>query len=213
MTLQKLQGLVHSPLSTPSGGIRGAQQPYVANALCGVAFTCNGQHSNLPGTAGVWGDTDAACVDFEGWQRTVNFTPLKTRPHTAVEGQFEGWRLTVNLSTSNTRPNRAVGPPFPPGGAGKGLGGESGGCSAGIATSLIAACAGAARASGIKVIQIPCGVTLQKLQGLVHSPPLPQPLSTPAGAERGAQQPYSANALCGVAFTCNGQHSNSPGTT
>ena len=75
----------------------------------------------------------------------------------------------------------------------------------------VAACAGAARAGVVKVIQKPCGVRLQKFQSLVHSPPLPQPLSTPAGAERGAQQPYSANALYGVAFTRNGQHSNSPG--
>ena len=59
---------------------------------------------------------------FEGWQSTLNSTPSKTRPHTAVEGGFEGWRLTVNLSTSNTRPHRIVGPPFPPGGAGEGLG-------------------------------------------------------------------------------------------
>ena len=101
--LQKLQGLVHSPplpqpLSTPAGGIRGAQQPYVANALSGVAFTRNGQHSNLPGTTGAWGHTDIACV------------------------HFEGWRFTVNSSTSNTRPHTVVGSPFSPGGAGEGLG-------------------------------------------------------------------------------------------
>jgi hypothetical protein len=30
---------------------------------------------------------------------------------------------------------------------------------------------------------------------LFFPPPLPQPLSTPAGAERGAQQPYLANAF------------------
>ena len=53
---------------------------------------------------------------------------------------------------------------------------------------------------------------LQKFQRLVLSPPLPQPLSTPAGAERGAQQPYVANAVSGVAFTRNGQHSNLQGT-
>ena len=63
-----------------------------------------------------------------------------------------------------------------------------------------------------RAIQRPCGTKLQKFQSLVHSPPLPQPLSTPAGAERGAQQPYVANALSGVAFTCRRQHSNLPGT-
>ena len=48
--------------------------------------------------------------------------------------------------------------------------------------------------------------------GASSPPPLPQPLSTPAGAERGAQQPYVANALCGVEFMCNRQRSNLPGT-
>ena len=43
-------------------------------------------------------DADAACVHFECWPGTVNAAPLKTRPHPAV------------------------GPPFPPGGAGEGLG-------------------------------------------------------------------------------------------
>ena len=99
-------------------------------------------------------------------------------------------------------PTQAPGP-FSPGGAGYILG---------IALFSVAACAGVARASVIKVIQRPCGTRLQKLQRLVLPPPLPQPLSTPAGAERGAQQPYVANALFGVAFTRRGQHSNVPGT-
>ena len=80
------------PLSTPAGAERGAQQPYVANALSGVAFTCNGQHSNLPGTTGAWGHTDIACR------------------------HFEGWRFMVNSSTSNTQPHTVVGSPFSPGG-------------------------------------------------------------------------------------------------
>ena len=62
-------------------------------------------------------------------------------------------------------------------------------CSVRIAAFSVAARAGAARASGLKHIQRPCGTRLQKLQRLVHSPPLPQPLSTPAGAERGANSP------------------------
>ena len=116
----------------------------------------------------------------------MNTTRLKTRPQPAVEGRFEGWRFTVNSSTPNTRPHRAVELPFPARRGGRGVGGESGGCSARIAISLIAARAGVARARGPNAIQRPCGNRLQKLQRLVHSPPLPQPLSTPAGAERGA---------------------------
>ena len=90
---------------------------------------------------------DAACVQFEGWPGTVNAPSLKTRPHTAVEGQFECWRFTVNSITSNTRPHRAVELPFLARRGERGVGGESGGCSARIATSLIAACAGTARAT------------------------------------------------------------------
>ena len=148
---------------------------------------------------------------FEGWQSTMNPIPSKTRPQPAVKGHFEGWRFTVNSSTPNTRPHTAVELPFSPGGAREGWG-ESGGCSARIATFSVAARAGPARAGVVEVIQRPCGKRLQKLHRLVHSPPLPQPLSTPAGAERGAQQPYAANALSGVPFTRSRQHSNLPGT-
>ena len=91
--------------------------------------------------------------------------------------------------------------------------GGGGGCSVRIAIFSVAARAGMARASGLKALQRPCGARLQTFQSLVRPPPLPQPLSTPAGGIRGAQQPYSANAVCGVAFTGNGQHSNLPGTT
>ena len=56
------------------------------------------------------------------------------------------------------------------------------------------------------------GRDCRRFKVLFIPPPLPQPLSTPAGGIRGAQQPYAANALYGVAFTRNGQHSNSPGT-
>ena len=146
--LQKLQRLVHSPplpqpLSTPAGAERGAQQPYSANALSGVAFTRNGQHSNSPGTTLAWDSNDAACV------------------------RFEGWRLTVNSTTSNTRPHRAVELPFPARRGGRGVGGESGGFSARIATPLIAACAGAARAGGPKTIQ-----TQFKLNSASSPPPV-----------------------------------------
>ena len=55
-------------------------------------------------------------------QSSMNAIPLKTQPNRAVKGRFESWRLTVNSTTSNTRPHRAVGSPFPPGGAGEGLG-------------------------------------------------------------------------------------------
>ena len=167
-------------------------------------FKLVGNHVSLAHAA-------AAFVHFEGWQSTMNSTPSKTRPQPAVEGPFECWRLTVNSSTSNTRPHTAVELPFSPGGEREGWG-ESGGCSARIAPFSVAARAGPARAGGLKDIQRPCGTRLQKLQSLVHSPPLPQPLSTPAGGIRRAQQPYVANALSGVAFTCNGQHSNLPGT-
>ena len=187
-----------------------------STALCGQRCVRGGVHAQRPtfklvGNHVSLAHAAAAFVHFEGWQSTMNSTPSKTRPHRAVEGRFEGWRLTVNSSTSNTRPHRAVELPFSPGGAREGWG-ESGGCSVRIATSLIAACACRTRAGGPKTMQRPFGNRLQKLHRLVHSPPLPQPLSTPAGAERGAQQPYVANALSGVAFTCRRQHSNLPGT-
>ena len=183
-----------------------------STAIFGQRFVRGGVHAQTPTFKRVGNQrprkrVDAACVHFEGWPGTENFTPLKTRPHADVEGQFEGWRLTVNSTTSNTRPHRAVELPFLARRGERGVGGESGGCSARIATFLVAPCAGTARASGLKVIQRPCGTRLQKFQCLVHSP-----LSTPAGGIRGAQQPYLANALSGVAFTHRRQHSNLPGT-
>ena len=137
-----------------------------------------GSSTTLCGQRFVWGGVHV---------RTPTFKPAGNRvslwPHDAACVRFEGWRLTVNSSTFNTRPHRAVGPPLPPGGAREGWG-ESGGCSARMATQSIAACAVPARARGLKAIQRPCGNRLQKLQRLVHSPPLPQPLSTPAGGMR-----------------------------
>ena len=126
MRLQKLQRLVHSPPSppTPLHPRRGDQVS--STALCGQRFVWGGVHVQRP-TFKLAGNkrsdkrVGAAFVHFEGWQRTMNAAPLKTRPHRVVEGRFEGWRLTVNSSTSNTRPHRAVGPPFPPGGAGVGV--------------------------------------------------------------------------------------------
>ena len=126
-----------------------------STAISGQRFVWGGVHVRTPTFKRVGNQrprkrVDAACVHFEGWPGTENFTPLKTRPHAAVEGQFEGWRLTVNSITSNTRPHRAVELPFPARRGGRGVGGESGGCSARIATSLIAAYAGTARAAGQK---------------------------------------------------------------
>ena len=129
---------------------------------------------------------------------------LHTRPHTAVEGRFEGWRLTLNSSTSNTRPHTAVELPFSPGGAREGWG-ESGGCSARIATSLIAAYAGPSRAGGSKPLQRPCGNRLQKFQRLVHSPPSPP---TPLHPRRGDQ--VSSTAVCGQRFVWGGVHVQMP---
>ena len=98
-----------------------------STALCGQRFVWGAVHVQTPtfkpaGNHVSLAHTAAACVHFEGWRSTVNATPSKTRPQPAVEGRFEGWRLTVNSTTSNTRPHTAVGPPFPPGGAGEGLG-------------------------------------------------------------------------------------------
>ena len=123
-----------------------------STAIFGQRFVRGGVHAQTPTFKRVGNQrprkrVDAACVHFEGWPGTENFTPLKTRPHAAVEGQFEGWRLTVNSITSNTRPHRAVELPFLARRGERGVGGESGGCSARIATSLIAACAGTARAT------------------------------------------------------------------
>ena len=138
------------------------------------------------------------------WHSLSRVTP-SAHPtcHCGVESHFESWLFRVNSSPSNKRPHPAGVTPIPPGGVG---------CSARIAIFSVAACGGLARAGGLKAMQRPCGARLQKFQSLVHSPPLPQPLSTPAGGIRGAQQPYSANALSGVAFTCGRQHSNLPGT-
>ena len=84
--------------------------------------------------------------------------------HTAVAFvRFEGWRLTVNSTPLKTRPHRAVELPGPPGGARKGWG-ESGGCSARIAAFLVAARAGPARARGPKPLQRPCGTRPQEIQ-------------------------------------------------
>ena len=71
--------------------------------VCGQRFVWGGVHVQRPtfkpaGNHVSPAHTDAACV------------------------HFEGWRLTVNSTTSNTRPHTAVGSPFPPGGAGEGLG-------------------------------------------------------------------------------------------
>ena len=101
-----------------------------STALCGrvlevVEFTVRRQHSNSPGTTLAWDSNDAACV------------------------RFEGWRLTVNSTTSNTRPHRAVELPFSPGGAREGWG-ESGGCSARIATQSMASHASSNWASALK---------------------------------------------------------------
>ena len=98
-----------------------------STTIFGQRFVWGGVHAQRPtfklaGNHGSLAHTDAACVHFEGGQSTLKYTPLKPRPQPAVEGPFEGWRLTVNSSTSNTRPHRAVGSPFPPGGAGEGLG-------------------------------------------------------------------------------------------
>ena len=98
-----------------------------STAIFGQRFVRGGVHAQRPtfklaGNAVSPAHTHAACVHFEDWQSTVNAISSKTRPHMAVKGRFEGWRLTVNSSTSNTRPHRAVGSPFPPGGAGEGLG-------------------------------------------------------------------------------------------
>ena len=147
----------------------------------------------------MWDATDIACAHFEGWPSTVNSTTSNMRPHTAVEGCFEGWRLTVNSSTSNTRPHRAVGPPLSPGGAREGWG-ESGGCSARIATQSIAAYAGPARAGGSKPLQRPCGTRLQKLQRLVHSPPL--------HPRRGGKG--SSTTVCGQRCVWGGVHAQTP---
>ena len=115
------------PLSppTPLHPRRGDQVS--STAIFGQRFVWGGVHAQRPtfklaGNHGSLAHTDAACVHFEGGLSTLKYTPLKPRPQPAVEGRFEGWRLTVNSTTSNTRPHRAVGSPFPPGGAGEGLG-------------------------------------------------------------------------------------------
>ena len=54
LAAQRFSGVFPHSLPPPSlapPGERGSQQPYVANAVCGVAFTRHGQHSNLPGTS------------------------------------------------------------------------------------------------------------------------------------------------------------------
>ena len=74
-----------------------------STALCGQRFVRGGVHVQTP-TFKLAGNKrsdkrgDAACV------------------------HFESWRLRLNSTTFNTRPHRAVGSPFPPGGAGEGLG-------------------------------------------------------------------------------------------
>ena len=53
LAAQRFSGVFPHSLPPPSlapPGERGSQQPYVANAVCGVEFTRNGQHSNLPET-------------------------------------------------------------------------------------------------------------------------------------------------------------------
>ena len=168
-----------------------------STTLCGQRFVRGGVHVQTPtfkrvGDRGPGKCVAAACVRFEGWPDIVNAKPSKTRPQPAVEGGFECWRLTVNSTTSNTRPHRAVELPFPARRGGRGVGGESGGCSARIATSLIAAYAGPAKVGGSKPLQRPCGNRLQKFQSLVHSPPSPPP---PLHPRRGEQ--VSSTALCG----------------
>ena len=157
-----LQRLSRPAAREKAGDVSGGKLPSIAQT---PTFKLAGNRVSLAHTA-------AACVHFEDWQSTVNAISSKTRPHMAVKGRFEGWRFTLNSSTSNTRPHTAVELPFSPGGAREGWG-ESGGCSARIATSLIASCAVPARAGGTKPIQRPCGNRLQKLQRLVHSRPPP----------------------------------------
>ena len=110
-----------------------------------------------------------------------------------VESHFESWWLTVNSSPSNTRPHPAVDPSFPARRGGRG--GESEGYSARIATLLIAAYAGPARAGGSKPLQRPCGNRLQKLQRLVHPPLSPNPSPPPPG-RKGELNSHIRPTLC-----------------
>ena len=76
-----------------------------------------GSSTTVCGQRFVWGGVHVQTPTFKLAGNRVSLA------HTAAACvHFEGWRLTVNLSTSNTRPHRAVGSPFPPGGAGEGLG-------------------------------------------------------------------------------------------
>ena len=189
--------------------VGGSAQPKPGFVLC-QAFNREG---SLGGPLGLRGDGQRMGGHFDpsSWAMAEGHLLGRLAPpahptcHCGVESYFDSWRFLVNLSLCNTCPHPAVGPLSHLA--------QWGFCILRIATFSVASCAVSIGARGLKVIRTPCGVRLQKLQGLVHSPPLPQPLSTPAGAERGAQQPYVANAVCGVAFTGRRQHSNSPGTT
>ena len=61
-------------------------------------------------------------------------TGLPPLPHTTVKEHFECWRLPLN-SPPCTRAHIRLLAPFPARRGGRGVGGESGGCSARIATS------------------------------------------------------------------------------
>ena len=74
-------------------------------------------------------------------------------------------------------------------------------CSGRFAIFSVAACAVPTRASVVKVIQRSCGAKLQKLQGLVHSPPSPP---TPLHPRRGDQG--SSTTIFGQRFVWGGVH-------
>ena len=110
----------------------------------------------------------------------MNSPPSNPLPNTAVKGHFERWPSTLNSPPLKTRPHTAVELPFSPGGAREGWG-ESGGCSARIATQLIATSSYLTRASGLKFIQRPVGTRLQKFLSLVLPPLSPNPSPPPPG--------------------------------
>ena len=83
-----------TPLPPRRAG-KGSQQPYLANAFAGLSSRATG---NIQTCREPHEFVDAVPAHFECWPSTLNSPPKKTRPHTAV------------------------GPPFPPGGAGEGLG-------------------------------------------------------------------------------------------
>ena len=110
------------------------------------------------------------------WHSLSRVTP-SAHPtcHCGVESHLECWRLMVNSFPSTcTWPHATVDSLSRRGG------GADGRCSGRIAIFSVASCEGLARASGVKVIQGPCGFRLEKFQSLVLSPPLsPNPSPAP----------------------------------